>query len=77
MTLFPNRSTLILLATTALVSAWSPALAQMPRPNFPIRQEQVASETVPMATREAPARREEPPMPAVPEPEGIQWKSVV
>lgn len=72
MTLFPNRSALILLATTALVSASSPALAQMPRPNFPIRQEQVASETVSTATRETSPRREEPPMPAVPEPEGIQ-----
>ena len=72
MTLFPTRSALILLATTALVSASSPALAQMPRPNFPIRQEQVASETVSTATRESASRREEPPMPAVPEPEGIQ-----
>ncbi len=72
MTLFPTRSALILLATTALVSASSSALAQMPRPNFPIRQEQVASETVSTATRESAPRREEPPMPAVPEPEGVQ-----
>jgi murein DD-endopeptidase MepM/ murein hydrolase activator NlpD len=68
MTLFSNRSVLILLATTALVSASSPALAQMPRPNFPIRQQPVAAEAAP----EAPARREERPMPAVPEPEGVQ-----
>jgi murein DD-endopeptidase MepM/ murein hydrolase activator NlpD len=68
MTLFPNRLTLILLATTALAGAASPVLAQMPRPNFPIHQEQVA----PQATADAPARREDPPMPAVPEPEGIQ-----
>jgi murein DD-endopeptidase MepM/ murein hydrolase activator NlpD len=72
MTLFPNRSALILLATTALVSASSPTLAQMPRPNFPIRQEQVASEVVSTAMPEATPRREDRPMPAVPEPEGIQ-----
>jgi murein DD-endopeptidase MepM/ murein hydrolase activator NlpD len=70
MTLFPNRSALILLATTALASVSSPVLAQMPRPNFPIRQEQTASEPAPV--RDTPVRREEPPMPAVPEPEGIQ-----
>jgi murein DD-endopeptidase MepM/ murein hydrolase activator NlpD len=72
MTLFPTRSALILVATTALVGASSSALAQMPRPNFPIRQEQVASEAVSTAASEAPPRREDRPMPAVPEPEGIQ-----
>ena len=60
MTLFPNRPALILLATTALVSVSSSALAQMPRPNFPIRQEQVASETVSTAMPEPEITEDDP-----------------
>ena len=73
MTLFSIRSALILMATTALAgSAW----AQMPKPNFPIRQETVA-EAAPAATQpERPARREDPPMPASPEPEGVQARNL-
>ncbi len=63
MTLSPYRSALLLLATTALAS---PSWAQMPKPNFPIRQ----------AETEQAARREDPPMPAQPESEGVTFKAL-
>ncbi len=65
MTLSPYRSALLLLAATALAS---PSWAQMPKPNFPIRQADTDAEQ--------PARREDPPMPAQPEPEGVTFKAL-
>ena len=44
MTLFTTRLALALIATTSVVALSQPAWSQMPRPNFPIRQEQVSSE---------------------------------
>ena len=44
MTLFTTRLALALIATTSVVALSQPAWAQMPRPNFPIRQEQAGSE---------------------------------
>ncbi|HEX5378177.1 MAG TPA: LysM domain-containing protein, partial [Phenylobacterium sp.] len=73
MTRFPCRSALILVATTALFGAVAaPSWAQMPRPNFPIRQDASSPEARTTPAPEAPAVREERPMPAQPEPEGVQ-----
>ena len=72
MTLFTTRLALALITTASVVSLSQPAWAQMPRPNFPIRQEQVSSEvqaTAPdAATVRAPDEVEAREAPGVPPP---------
>lgn len=74
MTHSPTRTALVLAAASALTTtlAW----AQMPKPNFPIEMPKAGEDQPTVAASPEGPVRESPPMPAVPEPEGVEARAL-